>query len=181
MEKHLNWNILSTSEAWNHPRLKPHVPSWKLKMKFEQDFCLNLWYDPISYFGKMNSTLGSVVPLAMFYVHVEVRSEEISSNSLVWHYYMWPKTPQNSTVVFVMCKNITFFACLGLGLAHMQGFRFRIGTLPLWSRILPTNEKLFKKFENGKFMSWIKNWIGSFPKYWYNDLSFGIWIGLART
>ena len=67
MEKHLNWNILSTSEAWNHPRLKPHVPSWKLKMKFEQDFCLNLWYDPISYFGKMNSTLGSVVPLAMFH------------------------------------------------------------------------------------------------------------------
>ena len=37
-----------------------------LKMKFEQDLCLNLWYDPIGYFGKMNSTLGSVVPLAMF-------------------------------------------------------------------------------------------------------------------
>ena len=122
-----------------------------------------------------------VLTCLIFYVHVEVCSEEISSNSLVWHYYLWPKTPQNSTVVFVMCKNITFFACLGLGLAHMQGFRFRIGTLPLWSRILPTNEKLFKKFENGKFMSWIKNWIGSFPKYWYNDLSFGIWIGLART
>jgi len=43
-----------------------------LKMKFEQDLCLNLWYDPIGYFGKMNSTLGSVVPLAMFrlYRHV---------------------------------------------------------------------------------------------------------------
>jgi len=39
-----------------------------LKMKFDQDFCLNLWYDPILYFGKMNSTLGSVVPLAMFYL-----------------------------------------------------------------------------------------------------------------
>ena len=37
-----------------------------LKMKFDQDLCLNLWYDPIGYFGKMNSTLGSVVPLAMF-------------------------------------------------------------------------------------------------------------------
>ena len=36
-----------------------------LKM-FDQDLCLNLWYDPIGYFGKMNSTLGSVVPLAMF-------------------------------------------------------------------------------------------------------------------
>ena len=37
-----------------------------LKMKFDQDLCLNLWYDPIGYFGKMNSALGSVVPLAMF-------------------------------------------------------------------------------------------------------------------
>ena len=33
-----------------------------LKMKFDQRLCLNLQYD----FGKMNSTLGSVVPLAMF-------------------------------------------------------------------------------------------------------------------
>ena len=40
-----------------------------LKMKFDQDLCLNLWYDPIGYFGKMNSTLGSVVPLAMFSMH----------------------------------------------------------------------------------------------------------------
>ena len=31
-------------------------------MKFDQDLCLNLQYD----FGKMNSNLGSVVPLAMF-------------------------------------------------------------------------------------------------------------------
>ena len=30
-----------------------------LKMKFDQDLCLNLWY---------NSTLGSVVPLAMFHL-----------------------------------------------------------------------------------------------------------------
>ena len=33
--------------------------------EFDQDLCLNLWYDPIGYFGKMNSTLGSVVPLPM--------------------------------------------------------------------------------------------------------------------
>ena len=32
-------------------------------MKFDQDLRLNLRYD----IGKMNSTLGSVVPLAMFY------------------------------------------------------------------------------------------------------------------
>ena len=37
-------------------------------MKFDQDLCLNLRYD----FGKMNSTLGSVVPLAMFYSSFEV-------------------------------------------------------------------------------------------------------------
>ena len=43
-----------------------------LKMKFEQDLCLNLWYDPIGYFGKMNSTLGSVVPLAMFSTYIEL-------------------------------------------------------------------------------------------------------------
>ena len=35
-----------------------------LKMKFDQDLCLNLQYD----LGKMNSTLGSVVPLAMFLI-----------------------------------------------------------------------------------------------------------------
>ena len=33
-------------------------------MKFDQDLCLNLKYD----LGKMNSTLGSVVPLAMFVI-----------------------------------------------------------------------------------------------------------------
>ena len=33
-------------------------------MKFDQDLCLNLQYD----FGKMNSTLGSIVPLAMFFL-----------------------------------------------------------------------------------------------------------------
>ena len=40
-----------------------------LKMKFDQDLGLNLWFDPIGYFGKMNSTLKSVVPLAMFSMH----------------------------------------------------------------------------------------------------------------
>ena len=41
-----------------------------LKMKFDQDLYLNLWYDSIGYFGKMNSTLGSVVPLAMFLLYL---------------------------------------------------------------------------------------------------------------
>ena len=35
-------------------------------MKFDQDLRLNLRYD----FGKMNSTLGSVVPLAMFFPYL---------------------------------------------------------------------------------------------------------------
>ena len=89
-------------------------------------------------------------------------SEEISSNSLVWHYYLWPKTPQNSTVVFVMCKNITFFACLGLGLAHMQGFRFRIGTLPLWSRILPTMRNCSKSSKMVSLCLGLKIGLGHF-------------------
>ena len=38
-----------------------------MKMKLDQDLCLNLQYD----FGKMNSTLGSVVPLAMFLIELE--------------------------------------------------------------------------------------------------------------
>ena len=35
-------------------------------MKCDQNLCLHLWYDLKSYFGKKKSTLGSVVPLAMF-------------------------------------------------------------------------------------------------------------------
>ena len=37
-----------------------------LKMKFDQELCLNLWYD-LDYIGKLNSTLGSVVNFAMFF------------------------------------------------------------------------------------------------------------------
>ena len=37
-------------------------------MKFNQDLCLNLRYD----FGMMNSTLGFVVPLAMFYLRSDM-------------------------------------------------------------------------------------------------------------
>ena len=37
-----------------------------MKQKFDQDLCLNLWYDPLSYFDKLNSTFGTVVPLATF-------------------------------------------------------------------------------------------------------------------
>ena len=34
--------------------------------EFDQDLCLNFDMTSSSYFDKMNSTLGSVVPLAMF-------------------------------------------------------------------------------------------------------------------
>ena len=37
-----------------------------LKMKYDQDLCLNLWYDPTGHFGNLNSTLRSVAPMAMF-------------------------------------------------------------------------------------------------------------------
>ena len=58
-----------------------------LKMKFEQDLCLNLWYDPIGYFGKMNSTLGSVVPLAMFLMEW-LLSEPLTRNSAGFLIYL---------------------------------------------------------------------------------------------
>ena len=48
-------------------------------MKFDQDLCLDLQYDS----GKMNSTLGSVVPLAMFYkmdpVFFSIKSTQIGA------------------------------------------------------------------------------------------------------
>ena len=44
-------------------------------MKFDQDLCLNLQYD----FGKMNSTLGSVVPLAMFLMDSPVAAAVVPS------------------------------------------------------------------------------------------------------
>ena len=47
-------------------------------MKFDQDLCLNLQYD----FGKMNSTLGSVVPLAMF----NLIREESRDESIAWRH-----------------------------------------------------------------------------------------------
>ena len=56
-------------------------------MKFDQDLCLNLQYD----FGKMNSTLGSVVPLAMF-VKIAIFSPQtpnISGNKSPNPQYFW--------------------------------------------------------------------------------------------
>ena len=57
----LNLKFSRDGDVWLRLRSKCLVEI--LKMKFDQDLCLNLQYD----FGKMNSTLGSVVPLAMFY------------------------------------------------------------------------------------------------------------------
>ena len=57
-----------------------------LKMKFNQDLGLNLWYDPIGYFGRMNSTLGFVVPLAMFqtYNNHSTIAEDFSIPNTLW-------------------------------------------------------------------------------------------------
>ena len=41
-------------------------------MKFDQDLCLNVNMTETSYFGKLNSTPGSVVPLAMFMINIIV-------------------------------------------------------------------------------------------------------------
>ena len=61
----LNFMLSQDGEVWLRFWSKCLVKI--LKMKFYQDLRLNLWYDPIGYFRKMNSTLGSVVPLAMFF------------------------------------------------------------------------------------------------------------------
>ena len=37
-----------------------------LRIRFDQDLCKNINMTKKSYFGKQNSTLGSVVPFAMF-------------------------------------------------------------------------------------------------------------------
>ena len=51
-------------------------------MKCDQDLCLNLCYDLKKFnFGKMNSTLGSVVPLAMFHNMSYVQSEKYKWNT----------------------------------------------------------------------------------------------------
>ena len=42
-----------------------------LQMKFDQDLCLNLWYDLSKLLGQLNLTLRSFVPLAMFYTWIE--------------------------------------------------------------------------------------------------------------
>ena len=48
-----------------------------MKMKFDQDLCLNFQYD----FGKMNSILGSVVPLAMFGLTSLIYEQELKKES----------------------------------------------------------------------------------------------------
>ena len=56
-----------------------------LKMKFDQGMCLNLWYVlNLSYFGKLNSTLGSVVPFAMFLPFLQS-----PQRSQVWNNYLF--------------------------------------------------------------------------------------------
>ena len=60
-------------------------------MKFDQDLCLNLQYD----FGKMNSTLGSIVPLAMFLIR---------GRSLLYAMF-------NETVVGIKLAEISKYQC----------------------------------------------------------------------
>ena len=81
-----------------------------LKM-FDQDLCKNLWYDLKSYFGKQNSTLGCVVPLAMF-----------KSPSL-------PIKPHN-TIFLSFCHSLSFSFCpivvssFCLLFVHLSSFKF---------------------------------------------------------
>ena len=86
-EDHVGNSLLQIWELTFGPKTKLLFRLWAqglvqiLNLKFRENveagvcsaFCrwcfvevINLWYDLKSYFGKMNSTLGSVVPLAMF-------------------------------------------------------------------------------------------------------------------
>ena len=49
-----------------------------IKKKFDQDLFLNLWCNPLGYFAKMNSTLGSVVPLAMFTYSPQINTSNMA-------------------------------------------------------------------------------------------------------
>ena len=62
--KILNFNLSGNADVWLRFLVDALVKI--LKMKFDQDLRLNLRYD----FGKMNSTLGSVVPWAMFFTFI---------------------------------------------------------------------------------------------------------------
>ena len=72
------------------------ISSWCLvkilKMEFDQDMCLNLRYD----FGKMNSAIGFVVPLAMFII-IESwlhHLEDMAKLDIIFNDVVWPKLPQ---------------------------------------------------------------------------------------
>ena len=43
-------------------------------MKFDQNMCKSLWFDPLGYSGKLNSACGSVVPLAMFRIEKSMQN-----------------------------------------------------------------------------------------------------------
>ena len=64
-------NLSRASEARFGQDFEFYADVWLRSRDFEDDFdqdlCLTCDMNSRSYFGKMNSTLGSVVPLAMFH------------------------------------------------------------------------------------------------------------------
>ena len=65
-------------------------------MKFDKDLCLNFYMSWTSYFGKLNSTPGSVVPLTMFMINIIVITtikplvETVFTKSFVEGLSRWP-------------------------------------------------------------------------------------------
>ena len=131
-----------------------------LKMKFDQDLCLNMQYD----FGKMNSTLGSVVPLAMFYTWYTGR--RMGSWGLVlgrWRYsgelYDWrfptsqqPAAPRiGSTMQHLHLCPLLWRLC---GLLWPKLLR-----LPLWKRGWPHTKRVCPSCPHGQVpRSWPDCW-----------------------
>ena len=48
-----------------------------MKMKYDQDLCLNLWYDLKKLLLQDELTLGSIVPLAMFLLKAATKKEKL--------------------------------------------------------------------------------------------------------
>ena len=79
-------------------------------MKCDQNLCLNLWYDLKSYFGKINSTLGSVVPLAMFSINSGISTEthlksETQTYKITWATNIWMWRVQKYFVSAISCTS----------------------------------------------------------------------------
>ena len=78
-------------------------------MKFDQDLCLNLYMTYSGYFGKLNSTLGSIVPLAMFSFDREYLS---LYQSTIFVFISQFHKKVNEMILMVNMRNLICYFCI---------------------------------------------------------------------